>query len=485
MPEILLAIDVGSTTLRTLLTDLEGKVIAIARAKTEPSYPAPGRVEQDANKLWQRVHGLINEVLAQSGLKPEDIASIGVTTQRTSIVIWDQTSGDAVIPMILWSDLRGIDRAKDLAAAGYIAAAQLASAKLENAFKDAETVTGSKVFGNDAPALRWGNIDAFIISKLTSGKSHISDASQMWATGYLDLATFELNKDLMSFQNLSPELFPTLTNTWGNLAVTSKAVFGAEVPIGAVVADQQSAMFAHNCMTPGSSKITYGTSGTLNVCTGAELKLISESVMPFVQYKNAANPFFCLEGMIITAGTTLDWLVDDLQLLSSITEVSELAAQVPDSEGVWVLPSLLGVGAPHIDNERRMEIGGLSRGSKKAHVVRATLEGIAYRVREIFDHIYDLAEVPKPESIGVDGGAAASDTLLQIQANVLGIPIKRHSIGEATALGAAICAGMGAGLIKEQAFDSFAQYSDIFEPETPTASSQGGYEKWKSRVYHQ
>jgi glycerol kinase len=468
-----------------MLVNLDGDVLGIARTRTEPIYPSPGRVEQDANQIWDKLHGLIREVLSSAGIQPADIASVGVTSQRTSIVIWDERTGEAVIPMIVWSDLRGVERANELMQAGFLAAAQLASAKLEAAFRDAEEATGLTVFGSDTSGLRWGNIDSFVISRLTGGSAHISDATQLWATGYLDLESFELNEPLIQFQNLSPSLFPRQVDTWGQLGVTSRDVFGAEVGIGAVIADQQGAMFPHNCLTPGNCKITYGTSGTLDVSTGTDFKLISETIFPFIQFKTGQSPAFCLEGMVNTAGTTLDWLVDDLQLVDSIEQVSAVAEQVSDTEGVWVLPSLLGVGAPHGDNERRMEIGGLSRGSTRAHVVRATLEGIGFRIREIFDHIYQLSELPQPDSIGVDGGAAASDALLQIQADILGIPVCRLEVGEATALGAAICAGIGAGLIQLDDLSRFARYSRVFDPGISTVASKGVFEQWRSRVYHQ
>ena len=184
-----------------------------------------------------------------------------------------------------------------------------------------------------------------------------------------------------------------------------------------------------------------------------------------------------------TAGTTLDWLAEDLGLIDSVNQIAPLAQQVTSSEGVWVLPSLLGLGAPHADNEQRMVIGGLNRGTKKAHVIRATLEGIAYRIREMYEYIYELAELPLPDSIGVDGGAAASDELLQIQADVLGIPVKRHKVLEATALGASLCAGIGIGSINTDDLTNICQYSEHFEPGISTRESGGHFEWWKSRVY--
>ncbi len=483
MPEVLLAIDVGTSTVRTLLCTPEGRVLAICREKTESIYPRDGWVEQDANQVWLKVQGLIKQVLEKARLKTSDLAAIGVTSQRASIVTWDAADTNAVAPMIVWSDLRGVDRANQLVEAGFIAAAQMSSAKLEAAIRIAEQNTGQTVFGNPRTSLRWGNIDSFIIAKLTNGQAHITDASQLWPMGYLDLQSFALNTTLTEFQNLPNEIFPRIVDTWGELALSSAGVIGAEVPVGAVIADQQSAMFAHACLEPGECKITFGTAGVLNVSTGKEFKLISESVLPFIQYKNGDAPAFCLEGMMNTAGTTFDWLVDDLGLINSVEQISALAEQVSDSAGVWVLPSLLGLGAPHGNNEQRMTIGGLHRGSSKAHVVRATLEGIGWRIREIFDHIYTLAELPLPSKIGVDGGASACDALLQIQADALGIPVQRHQVMEATALGAALCAGMGIGMLKLEDLAGICHYSERFDPGVTRDQSNSLFNQWKSRVY--
>jgi len=482
MSELLLSIDIGTSSLRCLIINPEGKTLATTRDRTVSTYPAPGRVEQDANLVWEKISLLISQVVANANVKPSEIAAIGITSQRSSIVIWDKKTTEAVIPMVIWSDQRGSTRALELVEAGFISAPQLASSKLEDAYQEAIAGSGLK---NDADRnrLSFGNIDSFIIYKLTGGKTHITDSSQLWSMGYLDLITLNLNEELIQHQNLPLQLFPEPVDTWGALATTSKDVFGAEVLIGADIADQQSAMVAHNCHSHGRCKITYGTSGTMNVSTGDNMTFISESVPPLLQYKIGDETAFCLEGMVNTAGTTLDWLADELGIISSVAELTEVVQQVDDSEGVWVLPALLGVGAPHNLSEGRMTIGGLSRGSNRAHVLLATLEGIAYRIREIYDHIYDLPEFSKPSFVGVDGGAALIDPLLQIQADVLGCTIGRHDTNEGTALGAAICAGFGAEILELNDLDRFACYSQAFEPSISRDEAESKFQNWKSLVY--
>lgn len=482
MPELLLAIDIGTSSLRCLIINPEGNTVAIAKDKTVSAYPAPGRVEQDANLVWEKIHSLIRLVLSNAKVKSSDIAAIGITSQRSSIVIWDRKSTEAVIPMVIWSDQRGSLRAPQLVEAGFISAPQMASSKLEEAYKKALEATGLKKSADES-SLLFGNIDSFIIFKLTGGKAHITDSSQLWTIGYLDPVSLDLNEALILHQHLPLEIFPKLVDTWGTLAMTSKEAFGAEVLIGADIADQQCSMVAHNCHTSGKCKVSYGTSGTLNVSTGNELKLISESVLPLIQYRVGDDTAFCLEGMINTAGTILDWLADDLGIIGDVSEIAEAVSLLDDSDGVWVLPSLLGVGAPHNLSEGRMIIGGLSRGSTPAHVLRATLEGIAFRIREVYEHVYNLSELPMPSFIGVDGGATVIDFLLQFQADVLGCSIGRHNTIEGTALGAAVCAGIGAGILNVNELDRFARYSQTFEPCISTDEAESRFHKWKSEVY--
>lgn len=484
MSELLLAIDIGTSSSRCLIINPDGNTLAIARARTVSSYPAPGRVEQDANLVWEQISRLLVQAMSDANVKPSEIAAIGITSQRSSIVIWDRRTTEAVVPMVIWSDQSGSLEASKLVEAGFISAPQMASSKLEATYKKAMQATGYKNAA-DIRRLAFGNIDSYIIFKLTGGKAHITDSSQLWAMGYLDLVNLNLNENLIQHQHLPLQLFPQQVDTWGTLAMTSKESFGAEVLIGADIADQQCAMVAHNCHTPGRCKITYGTSGTLNVSTGQDMRLVSDSVLPLIQYKNGDDLAFCLEGMVNTVGTTLDWLAGDLGIADKVSDITAVVSGVDDSDGVWVLPSLLGVGAPHNLSEGRMIIGGLSPGSTPANILVAALEGIAFRIREIFEHIYDQADVPDPGTIGVDGGAASIDRLLQCQADTLGRTVGRHHTLEATAFGAAICAGMGAEILEFGDLDRFSRYSSTYEPSISSDQADSKFQNWKTAVYRE
>lgn len=272
MPELLLAIDAGTTNLRVCLFTAGGELLAQASSAVRTFSPDPGRVEQDATAIWRGTRQAIARALSSAGRTAHDLAAIGVTSQRTSAVIWDRISGRPLTPLVVWSDLRGLARARELQALGVGLAPQQAAAKLE------AMVAGL----TDQPTerLAFGNIDSFLIWKLTGGAAHVTDRSQAWPTGYLNLATLTWNDRLMDLQGLNPALFPTLCDTWGGLGVTARGVLGAAVPVGADIADQQAAVIGQGCEAAGEAKVSYGTSATLDVSTGASFLYPGPSTPP-------------------------------------------------------------------------------------------------------------------------------------------------------------------------------------------------------------
>ena len=472
MPEHLLAIDVGTTTARAAVFTAGGVVEGLARASLASRAPRPGWVEQDASRVWLATQKVIAGALASAGRAPADLAAIGVTSQRTSIVIWDRVTGAPLSPLIIWSDLRGADRARELLAAGFFLAPQQAAAKLE-----------SVLAGVPAPRhrLAWGNIDSFLMFKLTGGAVHATDASQAWPTGYLDLATRGWNRALIAHQGLDEALFPRLVDTWGPIGVTAVKVFGAAVPIAADVADQQSALLAHG-EDPGVAKVTYGTAAALDVNTGAEFIFRSPTAPPFVLSRVAGETRCCLEGMVLSAGGALDWLRSACRL-GGHARFEALAASVPDDGGAAFLPALNGLGSPHGDPTRRASLTGLTPSVTPAHIARAAIEGVAFRVREVFDHVFGLTGFAPPEVLGVDGGLTANETFLQIQADLLERPIRRHAIAEATAAGAALCAGRGAGLLTESDIAAFSCFDRVFEPRISVDEAKARFSVWSEQVY--
>ena len=473
MGELLLGLDVGTTSLGAGLFDPGGRLLAWTARRLRSTSSGPGRLEQDGVAIWRTALAVLRGALAAAGREATDLAAIGVTSQRTSAMIWDRRSGRPLTPLVIWSDLRGAARAQTLRQAGFFLAPQQAAAKLE-----------ALVAGLPADAGRniaWGNIDSYLIHRLTGGAAHVTDRSQAWPTGYLDLASLGWNQALIAHQRLDPTMFPKLVDTWGPIGETRPSVLGRPVPVTADIADQQAALIAHDDGS-GAVKATLGTSATLDLATGAELVLRDMTAPPFIVSSVAGDTRFCLEGMVYSAGAALDWVRGAMRL-GGPAAFDALAASAPDAGGVWFLPALQGLGAPHGDASRRGGLGGLTLATGRAEIARAALEGVAFRVREVFDHIYALAERAPPPALGVDGGLAGSDVFLQIQADLLGRPVRRHAIREATACGAAICAGRGAGVLSAGDAAGFVAYGRDFEPRISRDEADARLAAWKAAVY--
>ena len=472
MPELILALDIGTTSIRACVFTPGGELKAVASAPVASVSNRPGQVEQDANALWSSAKRVIAEALAKATVAAADLAAVGVTSQRASIVCWDRRTGEPLAPVVVWSDLRGQARAGELQGAGYMVMPQQAAAKLEG------VVAGIA----DRSNLAWGNVDAWVMWKLSGGSVHATDRSQAWPMGYLDLSSLGWNEALIAHQGLDAASFPKLVDTWGVMGATARDVLGAEVPIASVIADQQSALVGHGCEAAGAGKVTYGTSATLNVSTGPELKFFSMTIPPFVLSSAAGQTQFCLEGMVITAGSAFDWLRRTLGI-DSHDAFEQLARDTPDAAGAWFLPSLQGLGAPHGDFTRKGAMGGLTTATTPGHLARASLDGLACRVREAFDAVYDGAGLTRPETLRVDGGMTNSDALMQAQADILGIPVARHALREATACGAAICAARGVGLLGADEVAGFPTYDRTYEPRTSSEEAAGRFNAWKASAY--
>ncbi|MFP6656332.1 MAG: FGGY family carbohydrate kinase [Myxococcota bacterium] len=478
MPELILGLDVGSTSARALIIDLEGRVHGRAITRLESTHPAPGRVEQDPRKVWARVKDTIRQALTTANLTARDLAAVGVAAQRSSIVIWDRQSGEPLGPMVLWSDLRGTRRSEELQAAGFLAPAIAAVSKLEGVLDAIEDGRNRAAAGQ----LAWGTLDSYLVHRLTSGDLHVTDYSNAWSTCYLDFETMhDWNQKLIEFQRLSPQIFPTLCDTYGPIGHTAMDGLGAEIPIGSMIADQQSGMFSHRALAPGKWKATYGTSATLMLSTG-EKPSLTAGLMPMLLASKDNLTLFALEGMVISAGALLDWLVRDLGLFSSIEELSLAASSVHTSNGVAIRPALQGLGAPYNDPNATAAIVGLTSASTSAHVARAAFESIALRMREIAETTAAIEAIEVPSVLPVDGGLAASNVFLQIQADLLGRPILRHRELEATALGACIGAALGLGLATHEELTERSDSPELFEPTIDASEAEARLAQWRFAI---
>jgi glycerol kinase len=479
MPELLLAIDAGTTTARVALFTPAGAMIAVSRAALATRSPAPGVMEQDAPGVWRAVRRTIFAALDTAGRSLADVGAIGVTSQRASAMLWSKKTGRPLTPLVLWNDLRGVARAGELRAEGFMLAPQQSAAKLEAILKAAPEARPFLAAGD----LAFGNIDSFLIFKLTGGAAHVTDASQAWPSGYLDLASLGWNAALIAHQGLDERMFPRVADTFGPIALTDPGTLGGAVPITADIADQQAALVAHGGGAgAGAAKVTYGTSAPLDVATGADFVFKSLAIPPFIVSSVGGETLFCLEGMVISAGAALDWL-RRVARMGGHARFETLAASVDSAGGAAFLPSLSGLGAPAPDPGRTGAFTGLTPSVGPAHLARAAMEGVAQRVREVFDHLFELAGLTPPPSLGVDGGMTASAAFLQIQADILGRPVRRHAVREATACGAAICAGRGAGLLTPADAAAFVRYDRIFEPGISPDESASRHHAWSRAVY--
>lgn len=474
MPELLLALDAGTTGARAMLVDPAGMVVGLDKRPIVTAYPAPGLVEQDGAAVWDICRAVIGGALARAGRTIADVAAIGVTTQRASVVLWDRTTGEPVTPILIWSDLRGMAAYKALRAAGFASWPQVPSAKLPAAID---------IAGRPVDRLCWGTLDSYLVHRLSGGAAHVTDASCAWMTGYFDYAGGNgWDSALIAHQHLSDSLFPRLVESWGPIAETAAPVMGATVPITALIADQQAGMVAHAALRPGAWKATYGTSGVLMAGTGGA-PFSPHASMPAQALAFAGGRRrFCIEGMVITAGSLIEWLCGPLGLFASPAALEAAARSVPDAGDVVMRPSLQGMGAPHGRFAARGLIAGLSFAATPAHIARAALQSIAFRFRDIADLVAAVPALEVPGALPVDGGLAASDVLLQLQADALQRPVRRHAVREGTAYGAALTAGLGAGLIGESDLPAFARYEAEFIPAIGRDEADAAYAKWSATV---
>lgn len=471
MTKPILAIDAGTTTLRALIVDPDLRLRGRAFARAQLRHPAPGRVEQDVGAMWDATVRVVDQALEAAALRRTDVAALGISAQRGNVIVWDRTDGTPLAPLVSWQDMRGAARAAQLAEQGYLVSHQTAAAKLEAVLDGVDR--GRERL--NAGSILWGNVDTYLAWRFSDGAVYAMDHGHACATGYYDYFTGVWNAPLIETQRLDPTRFPTLSDT-ATVHGSTGASFGARVPIAALVADQQSALIAQGGLGPGLGKITYGTSATLDVNTGAEMKL-APGTYPMVVWTRAGAREFCIEGMVNTAGAMFDWACTELGLARDAAGLSALAGSVADSGGAYVLPALQGLGTPYGDHARHAALGGLSRATTRAHIARAIFDGIAFRVREAHDAIRATPDLSLAPAARVDGGASRSDVLMQLQADALGVPIERLAVPEASALGAAICALLGSGAARAA---SIARPIDrTFVPSISNDEREARFARWR------
>ncbi len=485
MSQYILAIDEGTTGAKALLMDLDLKVISEKTVPFEQHFPQPGWVEHDLHQIWAAVSESVKTVV--ENIDPKKIVAIGITNQRETICFWDKKTTQPLRRAIVWQDRRTADRCQELKNQNFENAVQektgllldpyFSSTKVEWALKNDAAV--AKAAQNGSLAL--GTIDSFLLAKLTGGKVHATEASNASRTMLFHLKNQLWDAEMMRTFGVSDNMLPRVQPSFSKFGTTFGLGFLPDgIPITGMIGDQQSALLGQACLKEGQAKCTYGTGAFLLMNTGSKLKRSKHRLLTTIAWTSeSGETTYALEGSAFMAGATVQWLRDGLKMISSAEEIEKLASEVPSSEGVMLVPAFTGLGAPDWNPHARAVITGLTRGSTRAHIARAALDGIAFQNVDLLKAMEkDLGG--KLSSLNVDGGACKNNLLMQIQADLLGCKLLRPVITETTSLGAVFAAGIGAGIWKsEQEISKVWKLEREFDPKTGEAERVSRLKEWE------
>lgn len=473
---LLLAIDAGTTGVRCIVFDTHAAARGDAYAELSVSCPQPGWVEADPAALWSATRRVIEGALRAAGASAADVIAVGVANQRATTLLWDRATGDPVYPAIVWQDVRTAARVADLQQRGVFASTMASATKIEWLLGS----VGGAAEAAERGELCFGTVDSWLIWKLSGGALHLTDHSNASCTGLYDFGMGTWDTAALEMMGISRRLLPEIVASAGSHGRCDPAASSLSAPVAAIAGDQQASMFGLLRHRPGDFKVTLGTSAMVDVNTGPTPVLSRHGAYPLVLWQLGAHRSFCLEGSAATAGAAVQWLRDGLGVIRDAGQTGDIALEVSDSGGVWVVPAFQGLGTPFMDASARATIGGLSRASTRAHVVRAVLEGISFRCRQIIDALVEDTGGAAPSLLRADGGAAENAFLLQHLANALGIRVERPATVQGTALGAALMAGIGIGVWSgpEELGDQWAPGA-VFEPAWDAARREAEYAEWR------
>jgi len=487
MPYIL-ALDQGTTSSRAIVFAADGSIKAVAQKEFTQIFPRAGWVEHDPREIWASQIGVAIEALGRAALSASDIAAIGITNQRETTVVWDRTTGEPVHNALVWQDRRTAEFCEQLKADGAGPLVQRKTGLLIDAYFSAskirwilDHVDGAREKAR-AGRLAFGTVDTWLIWKLTGGREHVTDVSNASRTMLFDIHTLAWDDELLELFDVPASLLPSVRASSGVCGETSTGLGLGKVAIAGIAGDQQSALFGQMCRTPGMSKNTYGTGCFLLQNIGTTPTPSRNQLVTTVAWQVDGRTEYALEGSVFIGGAVVQWIRDGLGLIRTAADIEPLALSAPDSGGVFLVPAFAGLGAPHWDPFARGAILGLTRGTTAAHIARAALESIAFQVADLLDAMAADCGIAATE-LRVDGGAAANNTLMQIQADLLGVPVVRPAVTETTALGAAYLAGLGVGFWTS-ADDLTGQWrvDRRFEPQMPPGTARALRQRWTVAV---
>jgi len=480
----ILAIDQGTTSTRAILFDTEGAVLHAAARPLPQIYLGHGWVEHDPEAIWADTVATCREVLG-AGAAP---AAIGITNQRETAVVWDRRTGRAIHNAVVWQDRRTAARCAELVAAGHEPMVTQRSGLVIDPYFSATKVAWVLEHADAMDAARrgdlaFGTIDSFLLWRLTGGRVHATDATNAARTGLFNIHNSTWDPALLDLYGIPAALLPEVRDTASNFGTTQPSVIGGAVTIGAMAGDQQAALVGHACFAPGDAKCTYGTGTFMIANTGAVPIASTNRLLTTVGYRLGGITTYALEGSIFVTGAAVQWLRDGLRLIRTAAESAGVAASVPDSGGVYVVPALTGLGAPYWDADARGLICGMDRGATAAHLVRATLEAVCFQTRDLIEAMLRDG-IPAIPTLRVDGGMTANDWLMGRMAGLTGLPVERAAVAETTALGVACLAGLQAGLYGS--LDEIARRrapDRVWQPSSTAAERDAQYAGWHAAVH--
>ncbi len=489
MPRFVMALDQGTTSSRAILFDERGALVAVDQHEFTQHFPKPGWVEHDAEEIWETQLRAARGALGKANARAEDIAAIGITNQRETALVWERASGRPIHRAIVWQSRQTAHICAELRSrgledevrrrTGLVIDSYFSGTKLRFIL---DAVPGAQARA-ERGELACGTIDSWLLWRLTDGAVHATEASNASRTMLFDIHARAWDDLLLRELNLPRSLLPEVRASSGVFGETQREIFGAPIPIAGIAGDQQAALFGQACFTPGSAKNTYGTGCFLLMNTGKVAPLSQRGLLTTIAWDLGGSVDYALEGSIFVAGAAVQWLRDGLGLITRADETEALARSVASTDGVYLVPAFVGLGAPYWDERARGAIVGLTRGSSRAHVVRAALEAIAYQSRDVVECFSEDAGL-ELAALRVDGGACQNDFLMQFQADILGVAVRRPPLLEVTALGAAALAGLGVGFWRSRdALEAVTgRGATLFEPQMGEDQRESLYAGWKRAV---
>jgi glycerol kinase len=485
----ILSLDQGTTSTRAILFNKKGEIVHSAQKEFTQYFPKPGWVEHNANEIWGSVLAVIAGVLTESGVRPEQIAGIGITNQRETAVVWDRETGKPVYHAIVWQSRQTSGICDELIAQGYNTLFREKTGLLIDAYFSGtkvkwilDNVEGAREKAEQGKLL-FGTIDTWLIWKLSGGKAHVTDYSNASRTLMFNIFDLKWDEELLDILGVPKSMLPEVKSS---SEIYGKTVdyhfFGQEIPIAGAAGDQQAALFGQACFEKGMAKNTYGTGCFMLMNTGEKAVRSEHGLLTTIAWGLNGKVEYALEGSIFVAGSAIQWLRDGLRMLQDAKHSERLARKVASTDGVYVVPAFVGLGTPYWDSDVRGAVFGLTRGTTKEHFVRATLESLAYQTKDVLA-VMETDSGIEVKTLRVDGGAVKNDFLMQFQSDILNVPVERPVVNETTALGAAYLAGLATGFwsSQEEISNQWAIDSD-FQPNLAEETREDLYKGWKKAV---